>query len=256
MAILRSLVAAALVLGIGVAGCTSNVEEDESDAEMQTEAFTDSRSATQTPWDTELFVGQAEGRPNDAWPGVFDQPAMKKAPGACGFAAIANMGTQMLSRRGAAARPLTPWDALSRQSYNSVLGIYPSHVIKMLEASFADAELAGELQGTRFVWSHEGAGNADRAWARLRENLDAGHPFIALVNHGQEGKPSYLNCSKNHYVVVAAVNADESVVLAHWGRYETVAKARFLKWWENHCVYSFSGIYPSKASRLGEPRSR
>jgi hypothetical protein len=256
MALVRTLFAAALALGIGVTGCSTTVE-DEPDTDGQTaEAFTDSRSATVTEWGSELFVSQPDGRPNGAWPGVFNQPAMKSGPGSCGFAAIANVSTQLLSRSGAPTHPVTPWDALSRQNYNTILGIYPSNAIKMLDALFADRALAGDLQGTKFAWSHEGVGNYDGAWARLHENLDAGHPFIALVNYGQDGAPSYLNCSRNHYVVVVAVNADESVVIAHRGTYETVAKWTFLKWWENHCVYSFSGIYPNSASRLGQSRSQ
>ena len=203
-----------------------------------------------------MFVAQPDGRPSGTWPGVFDQPKMKSGPGSCGFAAIANVTTQLLSTRGTAQRPITPWNALERKNYNTILGIYPSDVMKMLDASFASGDVAGDLRGTRFAWSREGVGNYDGAWARLHENLDAGHPFIALVNYGEEGAPSAFNCKHNHYVVVVAVNADESVVIAHQGRYEAVAKWSFLKWWENHCVYSFSGIYPTNASRLGEPRSR
>lgn len=255
MPLLRRLVVSVLALTLGLAGCSSaEVDEDANEEGQSAEAFTDSKGAVETPWGTDMFHAQPDGKPNASWPGVFDQPAMTSGPGSCGFTAIANLSTQMLSTRGQSAQPITPWDALGAKDYNTVIGIYPSTVIKLLDGWFAGEELAGDLAGTKFVWAKEGAGHADRAWARLRSNLDAGHPFIALINYGEEGAPSYFNCSHNHYVTVVAVTADESVVIAHWGGYETVAKARFLKWWENHCVYSYSGIYPSNPSRLGEPR--
>ena len=42
---------------------------------------------------------------------------------------------------------------------------------------------------------------------------------------------------------VTAVTADGSVVIAHWGRYEVVEKATFMRWWSAHTIWSYSGIF-------------
>lgn len=242
-----------LLLVTASTACFAEPSEPEEVAESQGQEIR-SREAVETPWGTDLHREALDSRPNPAWPGVYDQPAMTRGPGSCGFTAVANVTAQLLSRPNAGESPISPWDALDRRSYDTWVGLYPSSAIAMLDEIFSDPGVVGEdMQGTTFEWHRDGWGHGLEAWERLTASLAAGKPFIALISYGNEGSWTF---SKNHYVTVVGTAANDDVLIAHWGGYERVAKDTFLTWWENHGVYSFAGIYPSRASRLDttEPR--
>jgi hypothetical protein len=244
---MRAYVVFLVVVSLGCESADAEESIDES-----TEAVSDPRSRTVTPWGTDLWTPAPDSRPNDFWPGVFDQPKMTDA-GACGFAALANLTAQLVSLPGEARAPVSPWDALASGGYNTVYGIHPDNAIAKLDTIFEDAGLVGdEMRGTRFAWHHEGYGNAGGAWDRLQGSLRDGKPFIALVNYGNATSWSLTNWtfSSNHYVVVVKFSNDHGITIAHWGGYEDVKAEEFMRWWENHSIWSFAGIYPSRASQL------
>ncbi len=253
----RTLALCALVL-FAIGGCAVESEAEdgsEEDLETSADAITDSRSAVAVPWGSELWSSPAENRPSNAWPGVFDQPAMRSGPGSCGFAATANLTAQLLSRSGSERRPVTPWDVLDRVPYNTIYGIHPRTVASTLDTIFRDRSVVGEMQNTRFSFVHVGwrfGYGRDQAWTLLQETLAAGKPFIALVSYNGDG--GWFDFRGNHYVVVTSVT-NENVVIAHWGRYENVPRETFLTWWGAHTMFSFSGIVPNRASLLGERRA-
>src|SRR5689334_14350325 len=114
---MRSVLLLALALTVGACAAPSESEDEASEGDVAASseaAFTDSRSAVAVPWGGELWTSPAENRPNDAWPGVFNQPQMRSGPGSCGFAATANLTAQLVSRWGGEERPITPWNVLDR----------------------------------------------------------------------------------------------------------------------------------------------
>jgi hypothetical protein len=232
-------------------GCASTDAEENEPLGESAEAVSDARSRTVTPWGTDLWTPAPESRPNDFWPGVFNQPKMTDA-GACGFAAVANLTAQLVSLPGQPRVPISPWDALASGGYNTRYGIHPDTAIAKLDTIFADAGLVGDaMRGTRFVWHHEGYGNEAGARERMQSSLRDGMPFIALVSYGNATRWSITNWSfsSNHFVVVVKLSND-AITIAHWGGYENVRTEDFMRWWENHSIWSFSGIYPTRASQL------
>jgi hypothetical protein len=245
----RWTLALALVL---VAGCAAPGDEAEDVASGEAD-FTDSQSATTEEWGRDLWRSFPMGRPAAGWPGVFDQPNMSSGPGACGFAAIANLSAQLVSAPGAEQTPVTQWNMLEQQRYSTLWGIAPWDADRLLERTFADASLVGDaMKNTHFTWRHEGKrAGPDAAFHRLEDSLDRGIPFIALVAYGHDEAAQKKGL--NHFVVVVAHTAD-TVTIAHWGRYEPVERDVFLAWWKAHTFWSYAGIYPDRPSSLAVKR--
>src|SRR5689334_11411590 len=83
------------LLSVSTLACAEPPQEEPLESQGQEIS---SHDAVAVPWGTDMLHSALASRPNPAWPGVFDQPAMTSGPGSCGFTAVANVTAQLLSR--------------------------------------------------------------------------------------------------------------------------------------------------------------
>lgn len=201
------------------------------------------------PWGSNLFRPDNARMPHDeplGFPNVFDQPAMSRGPGSCGFTAAANLGLLLATQ--SVREPwtgITPWKVLEL-GYNLYWGIDPKTLMSYLDMVFSSSQVPANLQGTTFQWGGamhytrlfpESAGTAQ---ARLDSAIRGGRPVIALTKWAGD---------EAHYVVVAAENAARDAYwVVTWGKYLSIPKLEFMKWWETHPFYRYGSITPSRAA--------